>query len=330
VSQLIDEESEALFRGFGGQYSIGIRGRTFNLNVIRLLIKDIKMKQETIARFVKTERHPHIKYLKNSTRPLENQADYIVSSMGIDMSTYRSYRSKRDALMYLIAAVESNNIFVSIENTGTNMPQNFKRADGISGVYVKHNKFPYIFIGKEGMAEPESLPARKSFTLIYLIACLFKGQSKMVSLDQSLGQSDNLFELTELILMPKTLIPYLNSYSLDDLDAIADNLNVSPSAILTRLHHLDYVGTEQQNQLRNLLARRYSAFLAQQKKKKEKQLKEFRHNVTNNIRIYQGKAFLRIIRDQYIAGKIQRRELNRQLSYGGKGSVEVEKVFKGL
>ena len=330
VSPIMDKESARLFGGFGGQYSLSVRGRTLNLNVIRLLIKDVKLKQETIARFIKTRRHPHVKYLKHSTRSLMDQADYIISALGIDMNHYRSYKSKRDALMYLIAVVEDNNIFVSMENTGTNMPQNFKRANGIAGVYIKHNKFPYIFIGKEGMADPESVPARKAFTLVYLIVCLFKGQSKMVSLDQSLGQNDSLFTLTEMILMPESLIPRLESYTLDDLDSIAASLNVSPSAVLTRLSHLGYIGSSLRDKLRNSLSQRYSMFFAQQKQKNQKQLKEFRHNTVNNIRIYQGKAYLRIIRDQYIAGKIQRREVNRQLSYGGKGSVDLDKVFKGL
>lgn len=330
VSPIVDKESDKLFGSFGGQYGIGLRGRTLNLNVIRLLIKDVKMKQEAIARFIKTERHPHVKYLKNSKRSLPEQADYITNALGIDMDLYRSYKNKKDALMYLINAVEGNNIFVSMENTGTHMPQNFKRATGIAGVYIRHSKFPYVFIGKEGMADPESVPTRRAFTLMYLMVCLFKGQSKMVSLEQPLGQNDNLFELTELILMPAKLMPQLSSYTLDDLDSISNSLNVSASAALTRLDHLGYVKPAQRDSLRGALLQRYSVFLAQQKRKNEKQLKEFRHNPVNNIRIYQGKAYLRIIKDQYIAGKIRRREINRQLSYGGKGAVNIEKVFEGL
>ena len=334
VAPMIDKESARLFEGFGGTYSVAVRGHTLNLNVVRLLIKDIKMKQRTITRFVKAKRHPFIKYLKSSKRSLEDQADCIVDMLGIDMDTYRSFRSKRAALGYLINSIEANNIFVSIENTGTNMPQNFKRAEGLTGVYVRHSKFPYFFIFKEGMASPNNLPARKAFTLIYLTVCLFKGQSKMVSLDQSLSQgghaNDELFTITELILMPSNLIPRQDSYTIDDLDSIADKLNVSPRATLTRLSHLGYIEKPESDRLKTLLAQRYQAFSAQQRKKIEKDLKGFRHNITNNIRIYQGKAYLRILRDQYSASKIKRGELNRQLSYGSKGSIDIDKVFKGL
>lgn len=330
VSPLINKESASLFGGFGDKYSLGVRGRVFNLNVIRLLIKDIKMKQDVIMRFVKTEKHPYVKFLKNSKRSLRDQADYIVDSLRIDMNIFRSYKDKRDALMYLIDRAEANNIFISIENTGTNMPQNFKRATGLTGVYIQHNKFPYIFISKEGMADPDKTPARKVFTLVYLLACLFKGHSKMVSLNQAIGQEDSIFELTELILMPADLIPLQSAYSIDDLDAIADTLNVSSSAILTRLDHLGYIKPERRDVLRDALSQRYSMFAAQQRRKDEKQLKEFRHNTVNNIRIYQGKAYLRILHDQYIAGNIKRKEINRQLSYRGKGSVDFDGVFKGL
>ena len=330
IAPVVDKESAALFGGFNGKYSISVRGRVLNLNVIRLLIKDIKMKQESIARFVKAGRHPHVKYLKSSKRPLKDQADYITDALGVDMDMFRSYKNKRDALMYLINCIEANNIFVSLENTGTNMPQNFKRAGGITGVYIKHNKFPYIFISKEGRADPDSVPSRRAFTLMYLTVCLFKGQSKMVSLDQPLSQADDLFALTELILMPQELIPHLDTYTLDSLDSIADTLNVSASATLTRLSHLGYIESDQVYTLRAALNKRYAMFFAQQKRKNEQRIKSFQHNPVNNIRTYQGKAYLRILNDQFIAGKIKRRELNRQLTYGGKGAVDTDKVFKGL
>lgn len=330
VSPVIDSESASLFGGFGNKYSIGVRGRVFNLNVVRLLVKDIKMKQEVIVRFVKTGKHPHVKFLKSSKRSLQDQAEYIVSALGIDMTTFRSYSDKRDALMYLIDRAESNNIFISIENTGTNMPQNFKRATGLTGVYVQHSKFPYIFISKEGMADPDRTPARKVFTLVYLLTCLFKGQSKMVSLNQAIGEEDSIFQIAELILMPTSLIPRLANYTLENLDSIADALNVSSSAVLTRLDHLGYIRPEKRDVLRAALIQRYAMFAAQQKRKDEKQLREFRHNTVNNIRIYQGKAFLRILHAQYIAGNIKRKEVNRQLSYKGKGSVDLDGVFKGL
>ena len=329
VSPMVDRETERLFGGFGGKFSVGMRGRVLNLNAVRLLIKDIKLKQDVVARFVRGERHPHVKYLKNSKHSLEEQAKYITDSMGIDMDFYRSMKSKRSAFLYLVSRVEENNIFVSIENTGTNMPQNFKRADGLTGVYIKHNKFPYIFIAKEGLAEPSSLPARKAFTLTYLLVCLFKGQSKLVSLEQSLSQDDTLFTLTEMILMPTTLIPNLENYTVADLDSISDNLNVSSKAVLMRLDHLGYVKLEQKRALSNALNQRYAMYYAQQKQKNESKSKEFRHNTVNNIRTYQGKAFLKILKSQFIAGNIKRREINRQLAYG-KGTVDVEKVFKGL
>lgn len=329
VSPMVKKETERLFGGFGGKFSLGVRGRTINLNSVRLLIKDIKLKQGVIARFVSAQRHPHIKRLKNSRYSLDEQAQYITDSMGIDMHTYRSFASKRDAFYYLVSKAEDNNIFISIENTGTNMPQNFKHADGLTGVYIKHNKFPYIFIAREGLVEPSSLPARKAFTLTYLLVCLFKGQSKLVSLEQGLRQDDTLFTLTEMILMPAPLVPRLNNYTLDDLDRISGSLNVTSKAVLMRLDHLGYIGSEKKNILLNELNKRYNLFYAQQKKQREAQSKDFRHNPVNNIRTYQGSAFLRVLQSQFIAGNIKRREINRQLAYG-KGTVDIEKVFEKL
>jgi hypothetical protein len=198
-------------------------------------------------------------------------------------------------------------------------------------VYIKHKKFPYFFVANEGLAGFEDLPGRKVFTLVYLTACLFKGASRMVTLEQNIEEAptDELFQLVELILMPEELIPYQDSYTLKDLDEIANKLNVTSLATLVRLKHLEYIEHDEFIALKSELYRRYSVFSAQQKKKREKNKDSFRHNITQNILAYQGKAFLRILRDQYRAKKITRRELNRQLAYG-KGQVEVKKVFDKL
>lgn len=331
VMPMIERESERLFNGFDGEYSIGVRGgRKIGLNAVRLLIKDIKLKQEAINRFIKTGNNPHVKYLKNSSRSLDDQAKCIVDRLGIDMDVYRAFAKKSDALQYIVSALEKNKIFISFENTGTNMPQNFKRAEGLTGVYIRHKKFPYFFVSNEGLASSDNLPARKVFTLMYLATCLFKGQSKMVSMQQSINEDPgDIYKIVELILTPAHLIPHLNDYSVDDLDDLSASLNVTPLALLVRLLHLEYIDHNRFIELKNELFKRYGAYKARLKREREEREKQFRPNIVNNIRIYQGKAFLRILRDQFIAGKIKRREINRQLSYG-KGAVDIEKVFEKL
>lgn len=331
VLPMIERETAKIFDGFDGEHGISVRGgRMIRLSAVRLLIKDIKLKQDAVTRFINTDKNPHVKYLKNSKRPLADQAECVVDKLGISMDDYRSFTKKGDALWYIVSKLEENNIFVSFENTGTNMPQNFKRADGLTGVYVRHSKFPYFFISKEGLANPENIPARKVFTLMYLTVCLFKGKSKMVSLQQTIEEgSDEIYEIVELILMPKNLIPHKSTYTIEILDDIAASLNVTPLALLVRLRHLEYIDLDVFRSLRSELFRRYSVFKDQQKREREEQDKKFRPNKVNNIRIYQGKAFLRILRDQFIAGKIKRREVNRQLAYG-KGSVDIDKVFEKL
>ena len=331
VAPMLEAESARLFGDFGGKYSISVRGRAINLNTVRLIIKDIKLKQEKIARFVKTPPNPNVKYLKNSPRPLSDQAQCIVDRLGINMDEYRSSDNKRDALWYLIGKLETSGIFVSLENTGTNMPQTLKRADGLTGVYVKHKKFPYFFVANEGLADFEELPGRKVFTLVYLAACLFKGSSRMVGFDQGTEDTpgNELFQLTELILMPEYLMPQQSTYTTGDLDRIANELKVTALAVLVRLRHLEYIEHPEFISLKNELYRRYQVFSSAQKKKRDDRKDGFRHNITRNILAYQGKAFLRVLRDQYRAKRITRHELNHQLSYG-KGGVEIERIFDEL
>jgi hypothetical protein len=98
IAPMLEAESAGLFGGFDGKYTISVRGRVINLNTIRLIIKDIKMKQDKIARFVNANKNPNVKYLKNSPRSLADQAACIVERLDIDMNEYRAYKKKRDAL----------------------------------------------------------------------------------------------------------------------------------------------------------------------------------------------------------------------------------------
>lgn len=331
VTELLKMETDKIFRGFNGKINIAIRGRVISLNNIRLIVKDIKNKQHFITRYTKVPLNSHIKYLSKSTRSLDDQAQCIIDRLGIDMDAFRSYKKKTDAIWYLISKLEENNIFISIE-APTSMPQSMKRANGLAGVYIRDKKFPFLFICNEGMAESEDMPGRKIFTIMYLTACLFKGGSKMMSYKDKVKEApqDELFIITEKILMPQHLIPYQSTYTVEDLRSMSQSLNVTEMAILVRLWHLKYINDNAIfKSLYDELSKRYYINLDIQRKKYEEKQKKFMHNVPQNIIFYQGKAYLRILKSLYGNGQIQRREINRQLSYGRR-NIDIEKVFDRL
>lgn len=327
VRAMIEKENSRIFQGFGGKFSVSIRGHVFSLNSIRMVIKDIKIKQNFIARHVRAPKNPHLKYLAKSKRSLDEQAEYILNAMNIDMAEFRAQKSKLGAMWYLIDSLESQNIFVSIE-AQTNMPQNMNHADGVSGVYIKDSRFPYFFIANEGQANFGDGAGRKIFTIFYLLVCMFKGRSRLVALSDTVVESQDaqIYALVEHILMPEDFIGKQDDYTIDDIDRIAETLKVTSRALLVRLRHLGLIDDSGYRAVLSLLKARYSRYLKQQKILRESGKKRFMPNIPNNIVAYHGKAYLKVLKNLYSNGKVSQRQLNLHLSYG-KQTVDTVRVF---
>lgn len=329
LGPMIDSENEKIFQGFGGNFTISIRGRRVNLNLVRMVIKDLKLKQAFVGKYLKTDTNPHPRFLANSPKSTTDQAHYVLNALDIDLQDFRSQKSKPAAMMYLIDKLEKQNILVALE-TDTNMPQNMNRAKGVSGVYIKDRRFPYLFIANEGQQDFESGAGRKIFTIMYLVVCMFKGRSKMVSLKDVAKESadDEIYQIVEEILLPVVDLPEKNIYTLDDIDELSTHLKVTGRAILVRLRHVKFL-TDDDNYwgLMDVLRVRFErARIAQRVAAKEGRSR-YVPNVPQNIIAYHGKAVVKILKSLHQDGKVTQRQINLHLAYG-RSEVQVADVFR--
>ena len=331
VVDAVNKENKRIFQGFEGKFTLSIRGKRINLNLVRMVIKDLKIKQAFIGRYLSTGINPHPRFLANSPKSLHEQAQYILDALGLDIDTMRSQRSKPAAMMYVIDQLEKQNILVAIESS-TNMPQNMNHADGVSGVYIKDKKFPYLFIANEGQLDFESGAGRKIFTIMYLLVCMFKGRSKVVSLEGETKEDANtdIYEIVEEMLLPETDLPKMNHYTLDELDDLSAHLKVTARAILLRLKHLDYVDKDNYWQLLEALRGRFAAHKARQKElRQEGKARTYAPNISANIIAYHGKAFVKILKNLHGNGRLTQRQINLHLAYG-RQEVNSSEVFRKI
>lgn len=329
VVDIVEKENKKLFQGFSGKFTISIRGKKINLNLVRMVVKDLRIKQTFISRYIKTPVNLHPKFLAHSPKSIQDQAVYILDSLGIDIQAMRGMKDKRTAMIYIIDQLEKQNVLVALE-TSTNMPQNMNHAEGISGVYIKDKRFPYFFIANEGQIDFESGAGRKIFTIMYLIVCMFKGRSRVVSL-QDLAKEDEdneLYEIVEEMLLPATDIPRFDHYTIDDLDELSSTYKLTGRAVLMRLKHIDYIKDDNYWQLMNILKSRFNQYQTEQRRlRKDGRARLYIPNVSANIIAYHGKAFIRILKGLYSNGKVTQRQINLHLAYGRR-EVNSNEVFR--
>lgn len=329
LAPMIEKENEKIFQGFGGNFTISLRGKMINLNLVRMVIKDLKIKQTFIGRYVRADKNPHPRYLVNSPKNTKEQAQCILDKIDINLEDFRGAKNKPNAMMYLIDKLEKQNILVALE-TNTNMPQNMNRAKGVSGVYIKDKRFPYLFIANEGQRDYESGAGRKIFTIMYLVVCMFKGKSKMVSLNEVAKESvdDNIYQIVEEILLPLNDLPNKNIYTLEDIDELSDSLKLTGRAILVRLKHTGLLKDDESYwSLMNALKTRFERTQAAQREAIKEGRSRYVPNVPQNIVAYHGKAFVRILKSLHGDGKVTQRQINLHLAYG-RGEVRTSDVFK--
>ena len=329
LEPMIEKENEKIFQGFGGNFTIGLRGRSVNLNLVRMVIKDLKIKQTFIGKYLNTGANPHPRFLANSPKSIEEQANYILTALNISLEDFRNTKSKPAAMMYLIDRLATQNVFVALE-ASTNMPQNMNRAKGVSGVYIKDKRYPYLFIANEGQQDFESGAGRKIFTIMYLVTCMFKGRSKMVSLSEVAKESsdDEIYQIVEQMLLPAIDLPERSLYTLDDIDELSERFKLTGRAILVRLRHLELLPDDDNYwSLMNALKARFDRSQAALKAKTKDGSSRYIPNVSQNIIAYHGKAFVGILKSLHGDGKVTQRQINLHLAYG-RSEVNLTEVFK--
>lgn len=240
IAQQVKRDRDLLLQGISkGTFALNSRG-TVHLGDIELIVKDLIRKQQTLKRLDPSlPTNPLVRSLRKSTRTIDDDAQYLVDALGIDRTHLLAEGKKERAFDYLIDCLESHHIYVSQAVRGY-MPQAIPKRARFSGVCVRDNKVPFIFLnGADGNIASE--PAgRRLLTLTLLTVCLARGKFMPLSFGE---QTDDVianreYELAEEILMPAAHLRQLEVDSLEDIRLHADTYCVTPSAFVMRARRL--------------------------------------------------------------------------------------------
>lgn len=247
VKSLIETYNSRLYGKIDENTVLVMGSREGNLDVrsMRWIISDISEKQKIYKTYgynTNLQDEKIVKYLKSSPKTIEDQVEYICKKVGISSEDIRSCKTKRDAFKYLCDKLSSIHIHVFREVKNA-MPQNLPENMMVSGIYIRDNYNPAIFIGNELSLYPEEGIGRKIYTTVFLLVSIFKDYSFAVKINHENPRMDSdtkkklsqIHAITNEILMPKQYLESITLNGIDDIRREAHVLKVSPTALTVRL-----------------------------------------------------------------------------------------------
>lgn len=290
----------------------GVTKKTFSVNSrdvvqlrdIELIVKDLLRKQELLKKHDATlAKNPIIGLLGRPGRTIKADADKFMKAIDLTHDAVRSAGDKEALLAYIITRLEAKQILVS-QGASTVMPQRVKVK--FSGMTVKDNKIPYIFLAGGDAGDNQEPNGRHIFTLMLLAVLVARRIFAPVTYDGSTIGPDvgREYDIVGEVLMPAGEIRRRTLASLDDVKALADEFNVTPSAMTVRAMRLNVFGGD--------IARSYLDELADEYARRTKPPMRSPLPV-NAIRKYNGREFSVRMLDALDSRKVSPKEFCRMV-----------------
>lgn len=240
VEEQLRIKQARLLQGFSSKSEFSMNSRHHvDLAQVELIVKNIQFKQDWMKKDKTLDRNPIVGLLKKSKTPVAQDATKLMTALDLAPSDLRNTKNKGDALNLLVDKLEAKNILVA-QSAQDVMPQLLPKGKIFSGMTVKDNKVPFIFIASGDEGEAYEPTGRRVFTLMLLAVLIARGRFATVTYNgHTTDDTPNReYELTAEILMPEA---DLRRADLSDLDAITDASNlfkVTPSAVVMRAQRL--------------------------------------------------------------------------------------------
>lgn len=212
-----------------------------NMRDIELIVKDLLRKQELLKKHDPTlTKNRIIGLLAKPGRSVKADAEKLMGVLGITHAALHSARTKDAALAYLIGRLEANQILVS-QSSRTVMPQRITVK--FSGMTVKDNKVPYVFLAGGEAGDYQEPDGRRIFTLTLLSVLVARKIFAPVTYDGSTIGSDvgREYDIVGEILMPAARVRGHDFRSLDAVKEAADEFKVTASAMAVRAMRLKLI-----------------------------------------------------------------------------------------
>lgn len=238
VQAQLQTKSKKLLQGIAPEtFTVNTR-TTVKLRDVELIVKDLLRKQELARKHDPTLVKNKIIGLLRKYRPtVREDADALITALGLDCDAIRRARKKEDALDLIIERLEANQVLVSRSVRGF-MPQLIEVR--FSGMTVRDSKVPYIFLAGGDHGDFQEPAGRQIFTLVLMTVLVARGIFAPVSYDANSTAPDvgREYDIVGEILMPGADLRRIALEDLDDIKAAADRFKVTPSALAVRAMRL--------------------------------------------------------------------------------------------
>jgi hypothetical protein len=249
--EVVDEQlrikQERLLQGFSAKREFSMNSRHHvDLAQVELIVKNIQFKQDWMKKDRTLERNPIVGLLKKSKAPIAEDAAKLLAALNLDSKELRSTRKKGDALNLLVEKLEAKNILVA-QSVQDLMPQRLPEGKIFSGMTVKDNKLPFIFIASGDEGEAFEPTGRRIFTLTLMAVLVARGRFATVTYNGHTTEetSNREYELTAEILMPEADFRRVNLSDLEAITAVSDIFKVTPSAVVMRAQRLNLLSRDE-------------------------------------------------------------------------------------
>lgn len=247
VEEQLRLKTEKLMAGFSKRSEFFMHSRhEVHLPDVELIVKDLLRKQQLIRTDKTLEKCAIVGLLKKSGATTADDATKLMAALDLDPHDLRNAKSKEKAFEVLVGKLEAKHILVS-QSVKKYMPQTLPAKAKFSGMTVKDNKVPYVFIPSGDEGEKYEPAGRRVFTLTLLavmVACnRFAAMTYTGHTDDDIGYREYL--LTEEILMPTGDFKRANFDSLDAVKEVGEVFKVTPSAVVMRARRLGRLTKDQ-------------------------------------------------------------------------------------
>ncbi|WBL20243.1 hypothetical protein [Citricoccus sp. NR2] len=245
VQQQVKTKTEKLLAGINREtFSIGSRSQV-DLSDVELIVKDLIRKQQLLRKHDPSLRQNKIiGLLRDDTSPVDTDAARLMEAIGISQESLRACGTKTKALDLMIDHLEANQVFVS-RSVPNYMPQRLTQVK-FSGMTIRDNKIPYIFLAGGDHEDDQEPVGRTIFTLALMAVLVARRIFAPMTWDGGSAETDpgREYDIAGAMLMPTAQMKELSPTSVDDMKAVSDEFKVTPSAVTVRSMRLGIINRE--------------------------------------------------------------------------------------
>lgn len=260
VNEQIKLKTDKLMAGFTkATFSMHSRNLV-QLSDVELIVKDLLRKQELFKKYDSNlTSNSVVGILRKSRGTVTEDVRRLMDALNITWNDLRMAKSREVALEYLIGRLEAKQIMVA-RGVRSYMPQEIPSHAKFSGMTIKDNKVPFIFLANGNENDNLEPTGRRLFTLVLLTVLTARGTFAPVTYNGHTtdSASPREYELTAEILMPAR---EFNQFKLDDIEALknaAERFKVTPSAVAMRAWRLNRMDRSSFERCMDILANEYN------------------------------------------------------------------------